>query len=180
MGFFYITHVVICVVLVCIILFQDGKTGGLVSVADTGNSMFGARGASSFLTKLTSSIAIVFMVSSLFLAYRASPSTKSIVGDDYQPPAPSNTAPQTPGIAPNADIIRVDEQGNTIGSGSISDALQGIDVITDPSQLPDDMREELQNGNKATDQKPAKKDETKPEGEGNSDKKEGEGQGQNN
>ena len=117
MSFFYIVHVVVCILLILIILFQDGKTGGLVSVADTGNSVFGASGASSFLTKLTSGVAIVFMVTSVFLAFLNSPGDKSIA-DDYTPPpaqtSNSTAAPnaQTDAAPTNGDVVVTDENGN--------------------------------------------------------------------
>jgi len=118
MSFFYIVHIVICVLLILIILFQDGKTGGLVSVADTGNSVFGASGASSFLTKLTSGVAIVFMVTSVFLAFMNSPDDTSIA-DDYTPKTTqssgTNATPQDPaGAQPAGDVVVTDEDGNQV------------------------------------------------------------------
>lgn len=84
MDFFFIVHVLVCVLLVAVILFQDGKAGGLTSVSDSGQSMFGAKGAASFLTKLTSGLAICFMVTSLFLNFSGTSSKKSIA-DSYKP-----------------------------------------------------------------------------------------------
>lgn len=82
MEVIYILHVVVCVLLICVILLQDGKTGGLVSVADNTQAVFGAKGASNFLTKLTTGLAIIFMALSLFLAWEAANKSGGSIVDD--------------------------------------------------------------------------------------------------
>lgn len=60
----------ICIVLILIILLQDSKGEGLSSSAFGGSGMesvLGGHGAASFLSKLTTWVAIGFMVISLFL-----------------------------------------------------------------------------------------------------------------
>jgi len=81
MDFFYIIHIIISILLIVVVLFQDGKAGGLTSVADSSQAVFGAKGATNFLTKLTSTLAVVFMCSSLFLAFKEAPKEKSIASD---------------------------------------------------------------------------------------------------
>lgn len=70
MGFIVFLFVPICVVLTLIILLQDSKGEGLSSSAFGGaemQSVLGGRGAATFLSKLTTWLAIGFMVISLFL-----------------------------------------------------------------------------------------------------------------
>lgn len=70
MGFVLFLFVPICVVLTLIILLQDSKGEGLSSSAFGGaemQSVLGGRGAATFLSKLTTWLAIAFMVVSLFL-----------------------------------------------------------------------------------------------------------------
>ena len=70
MGFVLFLFVPICVVLTLIILLQDSKGEGLSSSAFGGaemQSVLGGRGAATFLSKLTTWLAIAFMVISLFL-----------------------------------------------------------------------------------------------------------------
>ena len=64
-----IIHVICCLFLVSIVLLQGGK-GAEMGAAFGGSSqtIFGSRGASTFLTKLTTASAIVFMLSSLILS----------------------------------------------------------------------------------------------------------------
>lgn len=64
-----IIHVVCCLFLVSIVLLQSGK-GAEIGAAFGGSSqtIFGGRGASTFLNKLTTASAIVFMLTSLTLS----------------------------------------------------------------------------------------------------------------
>jgi preprotein translocase subunit SecG len=66
-----VLHVVVCVFLVAVVLLQRGKGAqvGAVFGGGGGATMFGGRGAGNFLTKLTTGAAVVFMLTSLSLAY---------------------------------------------------------------------------------------------------------------
>ena len=66
-----ILHIVACVFLVAVVLLQRGRGAqvGAVFGGGGGGTMFGARGAGNFLTKLTTGSAIVFMLTSLSLSY---------------------------------------------------------------------------------------------------------------
>ncbi len=69
-GFVLFIFVPLCVVLTLIILLQDSKGEGLSSSAFGGaemQSVLGGRGAATFLGKMTTWLAIGFMVISLFL-----------------------------------------------------------------------------------------------------------------
>ena len=63
-------HIIICVFLIVTILLQAGKGADLGAAFGAGSSqsLFGARGASTFLTKLTTVVAILFLATSLSLA----------------------------------------------------------------------------------------------------------------
>jgi len=62
-------HVLICVTLIIVVLMQAGKGAGLAGVFGSSGTqqMFGGRGAASFLAKVTSGLAIVFMLTSITL-----------------------------------------------------------------------------------------------------------------
>lgn len=67
-------HIIICLFLILIVLVQSGK-GAQMGVTFGGGSsqtLFGSRGASTFLNKLTTATAVVFMLTSLTLAIIAS------------------------------------------------------------------------------------------------------------
>jgi preprotein translocase subunit SecG len=72
-----IIHVILALGLVSIILIQHGKgaDAGAAFGSGAAGAVFGARGAHSFLYKLTSGLAIGFFITSIFLAYLATSET---------------------------------------------------------------------------------------------------------
>ena len=69
-GLVMVTFVPVCILLVVIILLQDSKGEGLSSSAFGASevqSILGGRGAATFLSKLTTWLAVGFMLMSLFL-----------------------------------------------------------------------------------------------------------------
>ena len=72
-----ITHVFVCIALIMIVLFQTGKGADMGAAFGGGASqtLFGSTGASTFLSKATYIAAIVFMLTSLCLAYLSSHKT---------------------------------------------------------------------------------------------------------
>lgn len=87
-----IIHVLVCIALIMIVLLQTGKGADMGAAFGGGSSqtLFGSTGASTFLSKATTAAAIIFMVTSLGLAYLSSHRTggQSIVTDT---PAPVET-----------------------------------------------------------------------------------------
>lgn len=77
-----ILHVVVSLFLIAVVLLQSGKGAEMgASFGSSGSqSVFGAGGGTSFLSKLTTSAAIVFMLTSLTLAYiSGQPSSSSMM-----------------------------------------------------------------------------------------------------
>jgi len=74
-----ILHVFVCVFLILVVLLQPGKAGGMgAAFGGASAAVFGARGATSFLGKLTALCAIVFMLTSIGLSYLATSKEKSL------------------------------------------------------------------------------------------------------
>lgn len=69
-----IVHIVVCIALIMIVLLQTGKGADMGAAFGGGGSqtLFGSTGASTFLSKATTVAAIVFMLTSLVLAYISS------------------------------------------------------------------------------------------------------------
>jgi preprotein translocase subunit SecG len=67
--FIVIIHVIVCLILMGVVLLQAGK-GAEMGAAFGGSSqtIFGSRGAATFLSKLTVGAAVLFMVTSLTLS----------------------------------------------------------------------------------------------------------------
>jgi len=78
--FLIIIHVLVCIALIMIVLLQTGKGSDMGAAFGGGSSqtLFGSTGASTFLSKATTGAAIVFMLTSLGLAYMSSHRTGSV------------------------------------------------------------------------------------------------------
>lgn len=96
-----ILHVVVCLFLIFIVLIQSSK-GAEMGAAFGGSSqtLFGSRGAATFLSKLTTIAAIVFMMTSLLLAVvsvKGSSVVKKTIPAEQKAGAPVQQAPVQPG-----------------------------------------------------------------------------------
>jgi preprotein translocase subunit SecG len=110
MSFFVTSvHVLVCLILIVLVLLQKGKGAeiGAVFGGSSAATLFGSRGAGSFLTKLTTWAAVVFMITSFYLAYVAL--NADGVGRFAAPP-PGAAAPSSAPAAdraPVADFVEV-------------------------------------------------------------------------
>jgi preprotein translocase subunit SecG len=90
-------HVIVCVGLILIVLLQKGK-GASMGAAFGGSSqtVFGSTGATSFLHKVTAAIAIIFMLTSLALAFLfGRGATSSIMEGVFPTQVPATQETQT-------------------------------------------------------------------------------------
>ena len=102
-----ILHVLACFVLILVVLLQAGK-GANMGAAFGGSSqtVFGSSGAGTFLGKLTATVAIIFMLTSLILTYTAGHRGSSLVErskipiTQQAPPAASPDAAKQPVLPP--------------------------------------------------------------------------------
>lgn len=88
-----IVHVVVCFALITIVLLQTGKGADIgAAFGGSNQTIFGSQGATTFLSKITTGAAILFMVTSLSLAYFSSRRSSSVVGRSA-PPVEEAAAP---------------------------------------------------------------------------------------
>jgi preprotein translocase subunit SecG len=68
--FITIVHIIVCVVLIMVVLLQTGK-GAEMGAAFGGatQTVFGSSGPAGFLSKLTTAVAVIFMITTLTLCY---------------------------------------------------------------------------------------------------------------
>ena len=77
-----LVHVLACFFLVLVVLLQTGKGSDVGAVfGGSSQTIFGSSGAGNFLTKTTTGIAVLFMLTSLFLSYGASRQTTESLFD---------------------------------------------------------------------------------------------------
>ena len=82
-----IVHILVCIGLILVVLLQTGKGAEIGAVFGGGSSstIFGSSGAGNFLTKLTTAMAIVFMITSLTLGYFAGQRPSATIFDSRSP-----------------------------------------------------------------------------------------------
>jgi preprotein translocase subunit SecG len=104
-----IIHVMVCVALIMIVLLQTGKGADIGAAFGGGssNTLFGTSGASTFLSKATTVAAVVFMLTSLTLAYLTSQRPVSSVVTET--PAAVETKAPDAAPAPTATEPKPDE-----------------------------------------------------------------------
>ncbi len=83
----WIIHIIVCIFLVVIVLIQPSSGMDLGSAFGGGSSesFFGAKGASSFLVKVTSILAIIFMATSILISYNLTHKNKSVINQSTIP-----------------------------------------------------------------------------------------------
>ncbi len=75
-----IVHVVVCFFLVGIVLLQHGKGADIgATFGGSSQSLFGTEGPLPLLNKITTAVAVIFMLTSVTLAYMSSQSSTSSV-----------------------------------------------------------------------------------------------------
>src|SRR5262252_5742450 len=104
-----IVHVIVSIGLILVVLLQTGK-GAEVGAVFGGSSatIFGSSGAGNFLTRLTTGMAIVFMITCLTLGYFAGHKPSATIFDSRTP------TPQAAPIAPEAPPAQ--KQSDATGS----------------------------------------------------------------
>jgi preprotein translocase subunit SecG len=104
-----IVHIIVSIGLILVVLLQTGKGADMGAVfGGSSSTIFGSSGAGNFLTRLTTGMAIVFMITSLTLGYFSGrkPASSLFEGQTEQSAPQSQPAPtippaaQTPPAAP--------------------------------------------------------------------------------
>ena len=77
--FIQIVHIFVCLVLMGVVLLQQGKGGGMgAAFGGASAQVFGGRGAGNILTRATAICAGVFMITSVSLAWKASAGDRAL------------------------------------------------------------------------------------------------------
>jgi preprotein translocase subunit SecG len=106
-------HVIVCVILVLVVLLQSGKGADLAGAFGGGatQTAFGSRGPASFLSKMTTVAAVVFMMTSIALSMmsttrRESKSVLETTKGETTKPAEKAPATQHPVATPTPEQIQ--------------------------------------------------------------------------
>ncbi len=120
--FLTVLHITACLALVGVVLLQHGKGADIGAAFGGGssNTVFGARGAGNFLTKLTTGTVVVFMLTSITLSYFGGPRTVTEIISD---------SPATQGAAPELEPSSFPEAAPIPEAG---EAPSGFEAIPPP------------------------------------------------
>jgi len=112
---FVTVFALVCILLIIVILLQQGKGGDIANAFGGGSSQaaFGARAGATLLTKMTAGLAAAFILIALALSVVGQRGTSSVVGGLDAPAAPAaapgapanptaTPAPATPSPTPEA------------------------------------------------------------------------------
>jgi preprotein translocase subunit SecG len=93
-----LVHVAVCIALILIVLLQQGKGAGMgAAFGGSSQTVFGSSGATSFLHKVTTAAAVIFMLTSLGLSFiSGKAATSSVMENVPQPNKPAAESTQTP------------------------------------------------------------------------------------
>ena len=102
-----ILHIIVSIGLILVVLLQTGKGAEVGAVfGGSSSTIFGSSGAGNFLTRLTTGMAIVFMMTSLALGYFAGKKPTATIFDNRAPvvepraPAEPMAPAQPQGVPP--------------------------------------------------------------------------------
>ncbi len=158
--FINIIHIFSCIVLIMIVLLQTGKGTDMGSAFGGGTSqtLFGSTGASTFLSKVTTIMAIIFMLTCFTLAYistNVSTSSNSIMenkASDTQvtipdtsekgiPAEQDNPLTEVPGVIKNtSDAVK----DNPLSNNKIEEDTSEIKK-TETDKTADNKKEAVKN-----------------------------------
>lgn len=113
-------HIVVCVFLIILVLLQSGKEGMGVIFGGGNTSVFGSGGAGGILAKLTTLMAVIFVITSLSYTYVTSsrPSSEStILNVKIEEPAAPKPA-SIPPVSPAAPAETQSAPANTGNPGA--------------------------------------------------------------
>lgn len=130
-------HVIVSIALILIVLLQTGKGADMGAVFGGAGSqaLFGNTGAATFLGKMTTVAAVVFMLTSLTLAYISKSGGKSVVSDIK--PATQQTQPAVPDQQPPIPEKTQTEQNTAVPA----DQLPTDVMPSEPAPVPENAAE---------------------------------------
>lgn len=105
LAFVIVLQVIVALFLILVVLLQPGNRGGSSAALGGAGSdtVFGARGANTFLSKITFGAAVAFMVTNFLLSYMSSSSGEKSVLDALEATKPATTTPEEVKPSDNAD-----------------------------------------------------------------------------
>ncbi len=126
-----VIHIIVCIFLVLSVLLQQGKGAEIGAVFGSSDTLFGPTGPITFLNKLTTIVAVIFMVTSLTLTYLSAHRggtgsiMKGVTVPTTTPSGPIAPAEPTPGTKTVPPVVPKDDTAKTAPSpAGVTDAAK--------------------------------------------------------
>lgn len=100
----FIIQIVLAIFITILVLLQKSSSGGLVNYSGSNESVFGAKGAGGFLTKVTLIFGGLFLANTIALSYLYIQERNNTIMKDLPSTQSTTSAPQAPSI-PSAPTI---------------------------------------------------------------------------
>lgn len=110
LTFVIILQVIVALFLIMVVLLQPGNRGGASAALGGAGSdtVFGGRGANTFLSKITFGAAVCFMVTNFALSYMSSSMSQRSVLDALEKTNKNTSAPAAAPASANPGVAPVD------------------------------------------------------------------------
>ena len=132
-----VIHIASCVLIVLLVLLQHGKGADVGATFGGGsNTVFGASGADNLLTRTTTIIAAVFMLTSVFLSVGANKAFRTNDGALFQSAPAGGTAPVTPVTSSELPAPATPAPGASPADSSASAPATSAAPVTSPAEAP--------------------------------------------
>ena len=96
-----IIHVAVCIALILIVLVQKGKGAGMgAAFGGSSQTVFGSAGATTLLHKVTTVVAVIFMLTSLGLSFFIGRGGPSSIMEDVTPTTQTQQTTEAPASIP--------------------------------------------------------------------------------
>lgn len=121
-----IVHVVVCFFLVGIVLLQHGKGADIgATFGGSSQSLFGTEGPLPLLNKITTAVAIIFMLTSVTLAYISSQSSSSSVMSDVSVSRPVTTSEVAQPLTKEDKVMEIPaEEGQAVENKTVEETTK--------------------------------------------------------
>ncbi|MCX5681033.1 MAG: preprotein translocase subunit SecG [Candidatus Omnitrophica bacterium] len=110
--FVLVVHVLACILLLVVVLMQSGRGGGLTEAFSAAESVFGPK-TNVILVKTTTVLALIFLTTSLSLAYLSAQKDKSLLMNEAAKEQTVDTNKIFDEASKNAQKIEINAMGDT-------------------------------------------------------------------
>jgi preprotein translocase subunit SecG len=151
-----VVYVIVCIFLVLTVLLQQGKGAAIGAVFGSSDTIFGSAGPASFLHKITSGLAVLFMVLALVLCYLSAHKVEDSIMQDVE----VTTSPVTTESVESAETVipeatePVETTETIVIPETVETAPAPVTGVEEPAQGSDEKADALADDSKPSGNQP--------------------------